>query len=184
VKRLVRRRGEEGLMLQDLLFAMMITTMLVLALASTMYGVVHTLNGTERRIDQSNGASLLASYLGPDVQNALTVSTNATETSACPSPRTVDLLLSTGANSSVSYFRGTGATATVLYRRTCDNGTATTPARLTRYLAGAPNFACTPDCGDATWRSVVVNVTQVDPSDPLNASKQYQTTAQAMRRAT
>src|SRR4051812_16276124 len=157
----VKRRGEEGLMLQDLLFAMMITTMLVIALTSSMFVIAHTLGSTESRVDQSNGGTLMASYFGPDVQNALTVGTNVNETSACSSPMNADLLLSTGGNSSVSYYRGSGADASTLYRRTCSNGAASAPARLARHLAAPPTFSCAPDCGDATWRSVTATVIQL-----------------------
>jgi hypothetical protein len=169
-------------MLQDLLFAMVITTMLTLALTATMFAVVRTLGGTTSRIDQSNGATLFASYFGPDVQNAVTVTPNAVEGSNCPSPRAVDLLLTSDGSSSVSYFRGTGADASVLFRRTCVGGTSSTPQRLTRFVVGAPTFTCAPSGCDAAWRTITASITQYDAHDPLNASKRYTTNIDGTRR--
>jgi hypothetical protein len=113
----------------------------------------------------------------------VTVATNAAETGACPSPRTVDLLLttSTDGSSSVSYFRGSGASASVLYRRTCSGGTATPPARLVRSLALAPVFTCAPDCG-ITWNAITATITQNDPTDPTNVGKRYTTNVEGTRR--
>jgi type II secretory pathway component PulJ len=183
MRQLIRRRGEEGVTLQDVLFAMLITTMLTLALSSVMFAVVHLMGSTETRIDQSNGATLFASYFGPDVQNAVGIATNTTETGSCPSPQPVDLLITTDSGT-VSYYRGTSGAATVLYRRTCNGGTATTPARLARFLAAAPTFTCAPDCGATTWRSLTATVIQLDPSDPTNVGKRYTTTIEGSRRAT
>jgi type II secretory pathway component PulJ len=180
----MKRRGEAGATLQEVLIAMTITGMILTVLVATIFSSLHVVGSTESHIDQSSGATLFASYFGPDVQNALTVKKNVMETAACSSPRTVDLLLATGANSSVSYYRGTGANASVLYRRTCNGGVSSTSARLIRFLASAPAFQCAPDCGDATWRSVSADVTQIDPLDPTSTGKQYHTTLEGTRRAT
>jgi hypothetical protein len=184
VKHLLRRRGEEGVTLQDVLIAMAITGILMGTLTATMFTSWRTLGNTETRFSQSSGATVLASYFAPDVQNAVTVGVNTAETGACPSPRTVDLLLTTAADgsSSVSYFRGTGPSASVLYRRTCDGGVATPPQRLVRSLAVPPVFACSPDCG-ITWNAVTATVVQNDPTDPTNVGKRYTTNVEGTRRS-
>jgi hypothetical protein len=179
----VRARGEDGVTLQDILIAMALTGILMFTLVGIMFGAWHTLTGTEAHITQSNGATLVASYFGPDVQNAITVTPNATEGGNCPSPRTVDLLLTTSSDgaSSVSYYRGSGANASVMYRRTCTGGTASSPARMARLLSGAPTFTCAPAC-DATWDTITGTFTQNDPQDPTNVGKQYTTTIEGTRR--
>lgn len=170
----MRCRGEEGVTLEDLLIAMLITGILMIPLMGAMFTMTHTLGGTESRIDQSNGAALFSSYFAPDVQNATSVATNAMEPATCTSPQTVALLLTTP-NGSVSYY----VNGSTLYRRTC--GTPTTgPARLTRNLVGAPTFNITPS--PSNWTSVTMAVTQRDPLDPTNVGKQYTTTVLGTRR--
>jgi hypothetical protein len=179
----VIRKGEEGVTLQDVLIAMTITGMLMVTLVGIIFSAFHTLGGAEAHITQSNGATLVASWFGPDVQNTISVATNVTEGSACPSPRVVDLLLttSTDGSSTISYYRGTGANASTMYRRSCTNGTASVPARMVRLLAGAPVFTCAPAC-DATWQTLTGTITQNDPRDPTNVGKQYVTTIKGTRR--
>jgi hypothetical protein len=179
----VKRRGEEGVTLQDILIAMAITGILMFTLVGIIFSAFHTLGGAEAHITQSNGATLVASWFGPDVQNTVSVATNVTEGSNCPSPRVVDLLLttSTDGSSTISYYRGTGVNASTMYRRTCTGGTASAPARMVRLLAAAPSFTCSPAC-DATWQTITGTITQNDPRDPTNVGKQYVTNIEGTRR--
>jgi hypothetical protein len=172
----MRCRGEEGVTLEDLLIAMVITGILMFPLMAAMFTVTHTLGATESRIDQSNRAALVASYFAPDVENATSVATNAMEPATCTTPQTVSLLLMT-ATGSVSYYMN-GST---LYRRTCGTP-AIGPVRLARNLAGAPTFQINPTGATSNWTSVTASMTQIDPLDPTNVAKQYTTNVQGTRR--
>ncbi len=188
----MRRHGEEGLTLTELLIATIVTAIIIVPISGAIWTGLHTSALTQSRIRQTVGANLLSSYFGPDVQNTVRVQTNATEAAGnCgASARTVGLLLTTvdgPGGASVSYWVGSGANADVLYRRTCNAGVASGPISLLHLVApvsgSLPNpvtFACAPDCGDATWRSITITAVQ---SDPLNVNAgQYTTTVSAARR--
>jgi Tfp pilus assembly protein PilV len=184
-----RRRGEEGLTLNELLIAMLITGLIMVPLVSAMFTTVHSMVGTENRIDESNSAALFASYFTPDVQNAVTVAIGTTESTAvCGSAaRAVDLLVTTSqpgdaTQTSVSYYHS-GA---LFLRRTCSGGTPSTAARVAYNLAGAPTFSCADATGatvpcSGTWQMVKGAITQ---SNPASAGSTYTTNVQATKRLT
>jgi hypothetical protein len=63
--------------------------------------------------------------------------------------------------SSVSYYRGTGANAAVLYRRECSGAVAAPPSRVIRNLSPAipPSFTCVPTPCSAAWQVVTATGT-------------------------
>lgn len=177
-------RDERGVTLMELLIAITITGIIMIPIGGAIYVGLRTSVSTQNRVQESVGGNLLSTYFGPDVQNSVLVAANVPEAvGVCPSPRTVDLLLTTEAVvSSVSYYRGTGATAGVLYRRVCTAGVAAPPTVLIRYLAsgsGAVNVACAPLACDATWRSVTLTVSQLNA--PMDAVPFVSTVSAARR---
>jgi Tfp pilus assembly protein PilV len=188
MSKVFRRRGEEGLTLNELLIAMLITGLIMVPLVSILFTTVHSLIGTENRIDESNSAALFASYFGPDIQNAISVATNATETvAACgPTARTVDLLVTTSqpadaTQTSVSYYHS----GTLFLRRTCSGGSAVNPARVAHNLSGVPTFSCLDSTGatvacSGAWQTVKGSITQ---SNPATTSAPYTTNVQATKRS-
>jgi prepilin-type N-terminal cleavage/methylation domain-containing protein len=190
----MRRRNEDGLTLPELLIAMVITSIIMVPLAGAVFTTLHTAAPTQSRIDESNGADLLASYFEPDIQNSVTVSANYPAlvnepTATCgPSAHAVALLLTTSADgtTTVSYYRGTGATdGNVLYRRTCavvgGAGTASQPVRVMRSLSPsvAPQFTVQTDPISGAWLSVTGTVTQ---SDSRFSGSTYATVVEGNRR--
>jgi hypothetical protein len=186
--KLFQRRGEEGLTLNELLIAMLITTIIMVPLVGAMFTTMHVLVGTESRIDESNSATLLGSYFGPDVQNAVTVTNSGAveSTAVCgSSAMAVDLLMTTSQpgdtpQASVSYYHA-GA---FLFRRTCSGGTAGPVERLVHNLSGAPAFSCGDSAGapiacSAAWQMVKGSVTQLDPQ---KTNAPYTTNVQASKR--
>jgi hypothetical protein len=186
----MKRRGEEGLTLNELLIAMLITTIIVVPLAGVMYTSVHTMVSTQNRIDESNGASFLSSYFGPDVQNAVSIATGAgtvESSAACgATARAVDLLVTT-TQMTISYYHDpSGPTAHVLYRRTCTGGVPALPVRLLRNLSGAPTFTCLdvnglPLGACTLWQGLSGSVTQADAQNPGSS---YTVRVQATKRVT
>ena len=181
-----RCRGEDGLTLNELLIAMVISAIIVVPLTSAIYTSLHASSSTMGKTRQSVAANLLSSYFGTDVQNAVQVGTNVTESSVVcgAAARPVALLLTTSpGNSSISYFQGsTPATAKFLYRRTCavgagGTGAANPPIPVIRD-ASAATFACVPSCGDTVWQSVTASVSQTDALNPVA----YVARVQASRR--
>jgi hypothetical protein len=176
----MKRRGEEGVTLEELLIAMLMTGILLFPLLGAMFNATHSLLGAESRAEQSNGTTLLSSYFGPDVQNAVSVASNTTD--PCGGGA-VDLLLTAAAGSNpqiVAYYRSVDGR--VLLRRTCTGGTASTPIRLMRNVSGVPTFTCapTPDC--VGWSSVSGSVVQLNPAQP--GTPPYTTNVQATKRTT
>jgi hypothetical protein len=171
-----RRRGEEGVTLTELLAATLLTALIMVPLANSIFIGLRINATTQNRVDESNDANKLSWYFAPDVQNATAVATNVTESSACPAPMTVGLLLTTP-NGSVSYYRGAGTDQTKLFRRTCSGGTATRPLPLLRYLSAAPTFTISNDTF-GNWQLVTAQVVQRKALD-ANA---YTSTVQASRR--
>jgi Tfp pilus assembly protein FimT len=181
-----RCQGEAGLTLQELLIAMVISTIIAGPIAGAIFTSLHTASSTISRTQQAVGANLLSTYFGTDVQNAVQVSANASEPAAiCGSSVTsqTGLLLTTSpAQSAIFYYQGAGANSAVLYRQACAVGpggpAAGGPIALLRQLSVAPQYACVPDCGAASWRSVTVQLTQTNSSSPGS----YTTSVQASRR--
>jgi prepilin-type N-terminal cleavage/methylation domain-containing protein len=188
----MRRRNEDGLTLPELLIAIMITGIIMVPLGGAVFTTLHTAAPTQNRIDESNGADLLASYFEPDVQNAVSVSAanpalvNEPSATCGASARPVALLLTTSATgaTTVSYYRGTGATDTnVLYRRTCavvgGVGTASQPVLVLRSLSATPQFTVQTDPVTGAWQSVTGTVTQ---SDSRFSGSTYATVVEGNRR--
>jgi Tfp pilus assembly protein PilV len=184
-----RCRGEDGLTLQELLIAMVISTIIVTPLAGAIFTSLHTASSTINRTQQSVGANLLSTYFGTDVQNAVQVATGVTEpTSVCGSGVTTQtgLLLTTPGTAGTSttfYYQGAGANSVFLYRQTCAQtaGGGTSAGKvlpLVQQLSAAPQFTCVPDCTNTNWQSVGVQLTQSSTTFPGS----YTTTVQASRR--
>lgn len=181
-----RCRGEDGLTLNEMLIAMVISAIIVVPITGSIFASLHTSASTMNRTGQTIGANMLSTYFGPDVQNAVQVMTGTTESDVVcgASPLQVDLLLTTvPGQSSISYYEdhSTPATSKNLYRRTCNAGVASAPIILIHSLSpsSSPNFQCLPDCDDATWQTIVATVTQSDST--LNPAP-FSTTVQASRR--
>lgn len=180
----MKRRGESGVTLIELLIAITITTIIMAPIASSIYVGLHTTGATQNRVQESVGVNLLSSYLTPDVQNAVSAATNTTEVAGtCPAPlQSVALLLTTQPGiSSVSYYLGTGANARVLYRRICTNGVASSTSAVARSLAASNgiSFACTPAPCGTNWQLVTATLSQqVAPFD----TSPYVATVTAARR--
>ena len=139
-----KRRGEEGLTLTEMLIALSITTLMTTTIAAALYAGLRTNATAQYRVEEANAANKVSLYYAPDVQNGTAVATGTTEsTAACGAgAQAVDLLVTTSATSSVSYYRGTGTDAAKLYRRTCTAGAIGSSTLLVRYLVGAPQFTC------------------------------------------
>jgi prepilin-type N-terminal cleavage/methylation domain-containing protein len=174
-------RSERGLSLIEMLIAITISGIIATALTGAIYFGFQATGSTETRLSQSGKANLLASYFVEDVQNATGVGKGVTESAAAcgAGAMPVALLLTqdtaTPSTSSISYFVGTGANSTTLYRRTCDGGIpgvslpvikGLRPNTLTFACAplnppnGNPCVNTNPSNGIPDWTSVTVNLTQ------------------------
>jgi Tfp pilus assembly protein PilV len=179
----MRKRREDGVTLVELLIAITITTIIMGPISSSIYVGLHTAGATQNRVYETASANLLSSYLTPDVQNAVAVATNTTEVAGtCPAPlQNVKLLLTTQPGvSSISYYQGSGANQTTLYRRICTNGTATNRTVISRSLAATTgiSFSCAPGCG-GNWQSITATLAQqIAPFD----TNPYVATVTAARR--
>jgi prepilin-type N-terminal cleavage/methylation domain-containing protein len=179
-----RARGEAGVSLIELLIAISITGILMAPIGAAIYFGFRTTGATQARVAESDGANILASYFVPDLQGSVAAATNATESpAACGGAgATVDLLVTTSfaPATSVSYYRGTGANASILYRRTCSAGVVTGVARVLSNLdatSSTPIFTCNP--ADCTVSKVVrAHVDQVD----LGGQNTYSTDLSAAER--
>ena len=186
-KRLVARlRCDSGVSLVELLIAITITTIITVPLVGAIYFGFRTTGDTQTRLVESGKAGLMSSYFVADVQNAVTIQKNVSETAAaCGTPRAapVNLLITAADGSSVSYYRGSlaGENTSYLYRRTCIFGTALAQPVILG-LAGTPTFNCRPttDCVTQPWTSITAQLTQQD----ANGKNQYATTIQAAKRVT
>jgi Tfp pilus assembly protein PilV len=146
VRQRARSRSELGVSLIELLLAITITTILVVPLGGAIFFGLRTTDATQTRLQQSNKADSLAALFGPDVQSAATAATGVPEDpAACGgTATTVDLLLTLQPGvSSISYYRVTSGTApnttTILYRRTCNAGSATAGIPVTQAFTTPPS---------------------------------------------
>jgi Tfp pilus assembly protein PilW len=179
--RTTRAKGEAGISLIELLIAIAITGLIVVPIGAAIYFGVRTSGATQTRVTQSNGSNLLASYLVPDVGGATTAGTGVDDSVTCGVGGTVDLMLTTSdIAESVSYFQGTGAKSTVLYRRTCAGGALTGLARVASGLSAAPSFVC--DGGNACVQGSVFHSVTVTLTQGAGASA-YQSRVEAVRRS-
>jgi hypothetical protein len=179
-RRIARANDEHGMTVAELMVAVMLTAVVMIPLASGIFLALRTSQTSEGRIEESSSANVLASYFGTDVQNAVSVGVNVNEaTGACGgAAMNVGLLLTTQTDqSSIAYYRGSGANGTDLYRRTCTGGSVTSTVRVLHNLSSAPNFACAPSC-DSNWQSVTATVTQQKALDAGG----YATTVSGTRR--
>jgi hypothetical protein len=181
-----RLRGEAGISLIELLIAISVTGIILAPIGLGIFFGFRTTGETQTRVEQSNGANLMASYFVPDVQGAVAVAKNASDALSCgASAGTASLVVTTLASpaTTVSYYRGTGANAHVLYRRTCSNGAVTGVARVLGNLAtdpAYPAFTCDLATDCSAFRSVSVSLLQQDSSGRNN----YQTRLTAAKRGT
>jgi hypothetical protein len=178
-----RLQGERGISLIELLIAISITGVLLVPIGAAIYFGFHTTGATQNRVAETSGANLMASYFVPDVQTAIGAATNAPESPICGSlGGTVDLVLTgpdenPSASVSVSYYRGTGARAGYLYRRTCANGAVTSLARVASHVAQPPSFTCD-TTGCVNFRSITATFVQGTGA----AGDAYDTRLEAVRR--
>jgi len=182
-----RCRGEDGLTLQEMLIAMVVSAIIAVPIGGALYTSLHTTSATLNRTSESVGANVLSNYFGTDVQNAAQVTTNTT--TACLGSQPVGLLLTaTNGVSSIAYYQGTApGTTTNLYRSACTSAgvlksTAVTMRNLAP-VASPVTYSCLDASGTAiacgpTWSGVRIVATQ---ADSRNAGP-YKTTVQAQRR--
>ncbi len=179
----LRRSDERGVSLIELLIAISITGIIIVPIVSAIFFGFHTTGATQTAVAETNGANLMASYFGPDVQGAIGATVNSSESPICGSVAgTVDLVLTAPDDTltssvSVSYFRGAGANAANLYRRTCANGAVTGVARVASHVVQPLNFSCdTSAC--VNFRSITATLVQGDAA----SANQYTTRLEAVRR--
>ena len=82
-----RTGREHGLSLIELLIAISITGIIMGPIGFAIYFGLRSTADTQTRLIESNKANVFASYFAPDVQNAVTVGTNVSESAAaCGTP--------------------------------------------------------------------------------------------------
>lgn len=173
-----RCRGEDGLTLQEMLIAMVVSAIIAVPIGGALFTSLHTTSATLNRTSQSVGANMLSTYFGTDVQNAATVAVNTT--TPCLGSQPVGLLLTaTNGASSIAYYQGTGTTN--LLRSTCTSaGVLRSTAITMRNLAPVASpvqYSCIPACNTA-WTAVQIVATQADSHN----ANPYKTTVEAQRR--
>jgi hypothetical protein len=175
-----RCRGEAGLTLQEMLIAMVVSAIIAVPIGGALFTSLHTTNSTIARTRETVDANLLSTYFGTDVQNAAQVATGSTDN--CGGLAGL-VLTATGGSTTISYYQGTGASTTNLYRHICNGATPTSTLVLVRNLAGPVNFSCvnasstTVPCS-AGWTAVQIVATQSN----AQAAGLYTTTVQGQRR--
>jgi hypothetical protein len=176
-----RGRGEAGVSLIELLIAISITTIILVPIGMAIYFGFQATGTTQTRIQETDSANVLASYFVPDVQGSVAIAKGASDGVACGGAgQTANIVITTLASptTTVSYYRGTGANASVLYRRTCSNGAVTATARVLRNISGDPSFTCDLAVDCSAFRSVSLSVLQANAA----AKEQYQTRLTASKR--
>ena len=73
--------------LVELLIAISITTIIMVPLVGAIYFGFRTTNDTQTRLSESGKAGLMDSFFVPDVQNAVTIQKNVSETAAAAARR-------------------------------------------------------------------------------------------------
>jgi hypothetical protein len=184
--RRLRARSEAGLSLIELLIAISLTTILMVPLGYAFYFGIHNTGDTQTRLLESDKATLLASFFGSDVHNAIGVQLNQSDASSCgaASGRTVNMLLTMADGSTVSYYvvPGGGTQPGSLYRRPC-NGSPEAQIRLISSLAPSqpvPNLFSCDTGGCVGFNTVNATVKQQDASQ----RNVYLTNLQATKRVT
>ena len=178
----VRRcRGESGVSLIELIIAIAITGVIMAPIGAAIYFGFRTTGDTQQVVSESTSANVMASYFTADVQGAIAAAKSTSDTISCGAAAgAADLVLTTVATptTTISYYRGTGANASVLYRRTCANGALTGVARVATSLSGTPTFSCDTSADCSTFRSITASMLQQNATgqDP------YQTVVTATKR--
>jgi prepilin-type N-terminal cleavage/methylation domain-containing protein len=180
-----RCRGESGVSLIELLIAISITGIILAPIGAAIYFGFRTTGETQRQVAESSSANVMASYFTADVQGAIAAAKSTSDAVSCGAAAgAADLVLTTVASptTTVSYYRGSGANASVLYRRTCANGVLTGLTRVASSLSATPDFACsingTPVADCSTFRSITASMLQ----QSATGQSPYQTVVTATKR--
>ena len=178
----VRRcRGESGVSLIELIIAIAITGVIMAPIGAAIYFGFRTTGDTQQMVSESTSANVMASYFTADVQGAIAAAKSTSDTISCGAAAgAADLVLTTVATptTTISYYRGTGANASVLYRRTCANGVLTGVARVATSLSGTPTFSCDSSSDCSTFRSITASMLQ----QTATGQSPYQTVVTATKR--
>jgi prepilin-type N-terminal cleavage/methylation domain-containing protein len=185
IARVRRCRGESGVSLIELIIAIAITGVILAPIGAAIYFGFRTTGDTQQMVSESSSANVMASYFTADGQGAIAAAKSTSDTISCgPAAGAADLVLTMVASptTTISYYRGTGANATVLYRRTCSNGALTGVTRVATSLSGTPDFACfingTPVADCSNFRSITASMLQQTAA----GQSPYQTVVTATRR--
>jgi prepilin-type N-terminal cleavage/methylation domain-containing protein len=84
-------RSQDGLTLIELLVSITITGMIMVAISSACYVGIRTTTGSQRGLDQSNGAQQIAYWFAGDVQSACDPTLNPPTCPRSPNPSTASV---------------------------------------------------------------------------------------------
>jgi prepilin-type N-terminal cleavage/methylation domain-containing protein len=144
---MTRHRGEGGFTLIEMVLTMTLLSLVIAPLSAAIFLGLRTETDVQARLAESNSANAAASYFATDLQQALLVVVDTSESAGVcgASAAPVKLLLTPPSlDSSVSYFVDP-ADPKILRRRTCAAGAVTGPPAgvpLMRNLSGAPAVTC------------------------------------------
>ncbi len=139
LRRVMESPAEGGFTLVELMVAVAILGVVVVALASTFVVTARTATVTSQRFDESHDAQIASAYLANDVQSA-----NVISATSCGSGGTLLLSFDYLSGARASYFFDAGAKEVV--RRFCEDGSTPSANATLVHEAGsaAPTLACAP----------------------------------------
>jgi prepilin-type N-terminal cleavage/methylation domain-containing protein len=182
---MTRARGDAGFTVTEMLVTIVIMGVAIGPIVAAIFLGIRTEGDIQVRLAQNNSAHLLDSYFGPDVQNALAVATNASESgSICGgAAATVGLLLTSELGGRSVSYSVDPTDPRILRRRECAAGAPVGPnpgIAVIRNLdpAQPPIYGCAPNANCSDWQTVSISVHQIgrDGRNP------YVTSLQAGRR--
>lgn len=164
-----RLKDESGFTLVELLIAVVVLGMIVVALGSGFSVGLRTMNDTSNRLAGSNDAQLLGIYLPPDVESATAATASADGTGiTCTGASNPMLQLTDGTTFNVVYGVRSASGGFQLERYVCTGGSVQSTKVVARNLASLTAVvpARIPVSGTLTGASLRVTemVTATDPT--------------------
>ena len=144
-----RTEGEGGFTLPEVLITVVISSVVILCLATAFVVGAKTTVEASSRLRESHDAQMLVTYFPADAASATTVSTTSIAGSTCPVPGTPVILFTwteSGARRDAFYGRPTGTSE--LVRQYCENNVAKSRVTVAKTLA-AGAAATTVECAPA-----------------------------------
>lgn len=143
----MRKHGEQGFTLPELLISIVILGVVVAPLAAATVMGFRATNGVDQKVLGAAGRNLLATYLAPDVQSATQIARS--DTKGCGGAGTV-LEIQRGTSTVVAYVLQAYEGGSKLVRKQCDGAASVTSSATTQITSAAVTCdptACAPPAG-------------------------------------